>query len=139
MRSIASAATNPSAITCFDKIFDSMCGNNSFEAENFEPTPTFEKNINEIKANHLKIITYIDINSSDITPNKPSSSSEHLKSDLMLWILLQSPEKSPQFTNHFSSIYPNRNTQLQIRKLLVPLRSVLYLFFFGQTFGNTSQ
>ena len=30
--------------------------NNSFEAENFESGPTFEKIINDIKDNHLKSI-----------------------------------------------------------------------------------
>ena len=45
-------------------------------------------------------------------------------------ILLQSLEKSPQFTNHLSSMYPNVNTQLQILKWWVTLRSALYLSFF---------
>ena len=76
--------------------------NNSFEAAKFEPEPTFEKTINDIKSNHLKSITSIDMNISAITSNKTSSSSEHLKSDIMTWILLQSPGKPPQFTNHLS-------------------------------------
>ena len=45
-------------------------------------------------------------------------------------IILQSPEKSPQSSNHLSSMYLNGNTQLQIRKRWVPLRSELYLFSF---------
>ena len=57
-------------------------------------------------------------------------SSEHLKYDIMPYILLISPGKSPQFTNHFSSIHPEGNTQLQIRKLWLPLRSALYISFF---------
>ena len=89
---------------------------NSFEAEKIEPKQTFEKTINGIKANHLKSITSIDINVSAITSNKTSLSSEHLKPDIMPWILLKPPEKSPQFINHLFSIYPNGNTQLQILK-----------------------
>ena len=72
LKSIASAATNPSAITSFDKSFDPLCINNSCEAENFEPEPTFEKVINEIKAIHLKGITSIYMNVSAINSNKPS-------------------------------------------------------------------
>ena len=45
-------------------------------------------------------------------------------------ILLQSLCKSPQFTNHFYSMYPKGNTQLHIRKWWVPLISALYLSFF---------
>ena len=64
-------------------------------SEKIEPEPTFEKSINEIKANHLKSIASIDMNVSAITSNKPSLSSEHLKSNLMLCMLLLSPVKSP--------------------------------------------
>ena len=60
------------------------------EVENFKPEPTFEKTINEIKANHLKTITSIDMDVSDITTKKSSLSSEHLKINLAQWILLQS-------------------------------------------------
>ena len=63
--------------------------NGSFEAENFEPEPIFENTINDIKANHFKIITFVDMNISAITSNKPSSYYEHLKSDIMPFILLQ--------------------------------------------------
>ena len=98
----ASAATNISAITSFENNSDPLCINNSFEAATFEPEPTFEKTINEIKSNHLKSITSIDINISSITSNKPPFSSEHLRSYLVPWILLQSPEKSPQFTIRLS-------------------------------------
>ena len=42
-------------------------------------------------------------------------------------ILLQSPVKSPQFTNHLSSMHPKGNTQLQIRKWWIPIRLALYL------------
>ena len=65
--------------------------NNIFEAAKSEPEPEFEKTINEIKANNLKSITSIIMNISAITSNKPYFSSEHLKIDLMPWILQQSP------------------------------------------------
>ena len=48
----------------------------------------------------------------------------------MPWIILKSPEKSPWFTNHLSSMHPKVNTQLKNQKWWVPLRSALYLFFF---------
>ena len=63
--------------------------NSIIEAAKFEPEPISEKTYNEIKANNLKIITTIDMNVSNITSNQPSLSSEHLKPDLMPWILLQ--------------------------------------------------
>ena len=84
---------NISYITSFDDNFKQLSMNNIIEAEKFEPEPTFENTINEIKFNHLKVITSIDMNVSAITSNKPSSSSEHLKSDLIPCILLQSPGK----------------------------------------------
>ena len=62
--------------------------NKRIEVSEFEPEPTFEKTINDIKANHLKSITSINMNVSAITSNKPPLSSEHLKSDLIPWILL---------------------------------------------------
>ena len=40
---------------------------NSFEAEKFEPDPTFENTINDIKDIHMKSITYAATNPSDIT------------------------------------------------------------------------
>ena len=48
---------NPSAITSFDNNFDQLSTNSSFEAEKFAPDQKFEKTINNIKDNHLKIIT----------------------------------------------------------------------------------
>ena len=67
LKSIASTATNPSAIASFDENFDPLCINNNFEAAKFEPEPIFKKTINEIKDNHLKGITSIDMNVSDVT------------------------------------------------------------------------
>ena len=86
----------------FDENFDHLIMNNIIEAENFEPERTFENTINEIKYNHLKIITFIAIKILAITANKPYSSYEHLKSNLMPCILLISPLKSLQFTKHLS-------------------------------------
>ena len=56
LKSIASDATDPSAKTYFEDNFDPLCINNSFESEKFEPEPTFENTINEIKDNNLKSI-----------------------------------------------------------------------------------
>ena len=88
LKSIASASTDPPAITSFDNNFDLIRINNSFEAAKFEPEPTFEKTINEIRSNHLKSITSIVMNISAITYNKTYSSPENLKLNLMPWILL---------------------------------------------------
>ena len=92
LKNIASAAANPSAITFFEEYFDPLFNNKRIEATKFEPETTFENTMNYIKANHLKSITSIDMNLSAITSNKPSFCSEHLKFDLMPWILLQSLE-----------------------------------------------
>ena len=80
---------NLSAILSFDENFDLLFMNNSFKEARLESEPIFENNINDIKAHHLKSITYIDMNVSSITSNKLSPSSEHLKYYLMPWILLQ--------------------------------------------------
>ena len=52
--------------------------NDSFEAEKFDPEPTFENTINDIKANHMKSFNSIAMNVSSITSNKPYSFFEHL-------------------------------------------------------------
>ena len=93
MKNITSAETNLSDITSFDDNFYSLSMKNSFEAEMFKPELTFEKTINEIKANNLKTITSIEMNVLAINLNKPSLSYEHLKYDFMPWILLQSLEE----------------------------------------------
>ena len=62
----------------------------------------------------MKIITSLDMNTSYITSNKPSSSYEHLNANLMTLIVLQSHGKSPQFNKHLSSVHLKVNTQLQI-------------------------
>ena len=48
------------------------------EVAKFEPEPTLENTINKIKSNHLKSITSLDMNISDITLNKPYFPSEHI-------------------------------------------------------------
>ena len=58
---------NPSDITSFDKKFDPPSMNNSIESATFEPEPTFEKTINDIKDNNLKVISSAATNSSAIT------------------------------------------------------------------------
>ena len=95
MKSIAYNAMNISDTTSFDDNIKQLSINIRIKVAKFEPEPTFEKNINEIKADHLKIITSIDMNVSDITLKKNSSSYEHLKYYLMPWILLQPLEISP--------------------------------------------
>ena len=105
---------NISAITSFDKNLERLSMNSRNEGAKLESEPTFKETINEIKDNGLKGITYIEMNVSAITSIKPSLSSEHLKSNLIPCILLQSPVKSPQFINNLSSINPKGNTQLQI-------------------------
>ena len=67
LKSIASAAINPSDITYFDETFDPICIKNIFESAKFEPEPTFENTINEIKDNHIKSITSAAMNISAIT------------------------------------------------------------------------
>ena len=71
MKSITHTDKNTSAITSFDENFDLLCINSSFEVEKLELEPTFENAINDIKANHLKSITSIDMNVSAITSKKP--------------------------------------------------------------------
>ena len=67
MKIITPAVMNLSVITSFDEKLYLLSMNNSFEAENFEPEPTFKIYSNEIKVNHLKSITPAATNQSDIT------------------------------------------------------------------------
>ena len=64
---------NLSAITLFDENIEKLVMNSRIEVEKIEPEPTFEKTVNDIKDDNLKIITSIEINVSAITPKKPSS------------------------------------------------------------------
>ena len=58
----------------------------------------------------------------------------------MTWKVLQSPIKSPQFTNNFSSMTFKGNPQLEILKCWVALISELYLYIlFEHNFIDTSQ
>ena len=53
--------------TSFDKNFDQLSMNSSFEAVKFEPGTTFENNINEIRDIYLKSIASAATNTSAIT------------------------------------------------------------------------
>ena len=107
----------------FDKKFENISMNSIIEAKKFKLETTFENNVDDIKANHLKIITSLEIKLSAITSKKPYLYSEHLNADLKPWVFLQSPGKSPQFTKNLSSVHLEGNTQLKIRKWWIALRS----------------
>ena len=89
LKSMASADMNLSDITLFGDNIEQIITNSIIEVAKFTPEPTFEKTTNDIKDNHLKNITSIDMNVSSITSNRTSLSSEHIKSNLIPWILLQ--------------------------------------------------
>ena len=72
LRIISSSAMNLSSITSFDENIEQLSTNRKIEVTKFEPEPTFEKTICEIKSNQLKSITYLDMNVSAITSNKTS-------------------------------------------------------------------
>ena len=74
---------NLSAITLFEEDIEQISMNNRIEVAKFEPEPTFENTIHEIKANHLKSITSINISVKYITSKKPYLFSEHLKYKIM--------------------------------------------------------
>ena len=58
-----------------------------------ESETTYGKNIDEIKYDHMKIITSIEMNLPTKNSNKLYSYSEHINAGLITYILLQSPEK----------------------------------------------
>ena len=58
---------NLSAITSFANNFKHFGMKRRIEAAKFEPRPTFEKTIKEIKDNHIKSISSADMNLSDTT------------------------------------------------------------------------
>ena len=99
------------------------------EATKLEPETTFENKIDEIKSDHKKSIASLGMNLSAITSNKNYVSSEHLNADIIPWIVLQSPGKSPLCTKHFSSMHLKGNTQLKFLKCWVALISefIIYL------------
>ena len=66
---------NLSAITLFGDNLEQISMNSIIEVSKSKPEPTFEKTTNDIKDNHLKNITSIDMNVSSITSNRTSSSS----------------------------------------------------------------
>ena len=53
------------------------------EATKLEPETEFEKNIDDIKAYHMKSTKSLDMNLSAINPNEPSLYSEHLNTDII--------------------------------------------------------
>ena len=57
---------NISAINFFNVNTEQLNANSRIEVAKFEPEPTFENTINNIKANHLKSITSIAMNLSVI-------------------------------------------------------------------------
>ena len=80
---MASADMNLSAINLFGDNIEQLITNSIIEVSKCTPEPTFEKTTNDIKDNHLKNITSIDMNVSSITSNRYSSSSEHIKPTLV--------------------------------------------------------
>ena len=61
---------NISKITAsFDNNFEQIIVNRRIKATKIEPKTTLEKNLDEIKADHVKIITSLDKNISDINSN----------------------------------------------------------------------
>ena len=67
LKIISSAIMNISAITLLDGNIEQLSINSIIEVTKIEPEPTFENIFNEIKDNHLKSTTSIDINVKDIT------------------------------------------------------------------------
>ena len=67
LKIIASSAMNLSAITLFNDNFKQLSMKITIEVAKFEPGPTPEKTINEIKDNNMKSITSGAMNLSDIT------------------------------------------------------------------------
>ena len=74
------------------------------------------------------------MNLSAINSNNPYFSSEHINPNLMICTVLQSLGKSLQFTKHLSSLHLKGNTQLQIQKCWVTLRSESYQSLFLSDF-----
>ena len=66
---------NLSDINLFDDNLEQLIMNSRIEVEKFDPKPTFENTINEIKYNHLKIIAFSAKNSSVITSFDENSNS----------------------------------------------------------------
>ena len=53
------------------------------KAEKFEPETTIENKIDEIKADHMKNIDFVDMKISAITSTKNASYSEELQTNLL--------------------------------------------------------
>ena len=66
-----------------------------------------ELKLDELKADHMKTIEFLDTNIPDITSNKTSSPSEQPSHDIIEWPLLKPPETyshASQFTKNPSSL-----------------------------------
>ena len=79
------------------------------------------------------------MNLSDITFKKSPLFSEHLNNNPMPWIVMQSPGKSPQFTEYLSSMHLKGDTQPQRLKWWGTPRSECFCALFDQTVIHTSQ
>ena len=75
--------------TSFEEYFEQIGTNRESKEEKFEPKTKFEKNIDEIKADHMKIITSIDMNISAIVSKKTYYFYKHLNTNIMPRIILK--------------------------------------------------
>ena len=89
---------SPEIPASFNNKFEQISINSIIEATKFKPETTFEKNIDDAKANNVKSRTSIGMNPSAITSVYPLFY-EYPNAYLVLWIVLQSLSKAPQFTN----------------------------------------
>ena len=118
--------------TSVEEQYEQIIMNSIAKVGKIESETTYGKNIDEIKYDHMKIITSIEMNLPTKNSNKLYSYSEHINAGLITYILLQSPEKWQHFTKHLSSVYLEGNIQLQIRKWWVAIRSERFQYLFDQ-------
>ena len=126
--------------TSFENNFEQINVNSIIEAKQFEPETAFERNIDKIKYDHVKIITSHEMNLLDITSNKPYLCFEHLNDYIMAWVVLQPPVKSIKCTKHLCLPWTSKETpsyKLENDGLLLDQNSIYP--FFDQKFVNTSQ
>ena len=109
--------------------------NNRVELAKFEIATKFEKKIDEVKSDHMKSITSLEMNLSNFPSYTPSSSSENINAYIMTQIILKSPGKPTQFTKYLSFMHLEGDTQLQIQKGWFSLGPEFYQFLFWQEFG----
>ena len=98
-----------------------------------------EKTINDIKYNHMKIITSLDMSSSAMNYNKPYSYLENIKAYLTLCIILQSTGNHHNSLNIClqSTLGETPNNIYENCEFLLNQNHIYLLF--GQTFANPSQ